>query len=112
MNKYKEMINKEGNNMEVLPHPTKEVLKEKTERPLIYRTYSVETRRIEVMGEVQVEKIQKPIRQGISSLARGKKFETVKVGFWEVATASLHSATPFGTDEVVLLPIYLGGGCF
>lgn len=41
-------------------------------------------------------------------MEKKKEFRTVKVQFREVATARLHSATPLTTDEVVLLPVYIG----
>lgn len=48
-----------GNEVEVFPY--KEILKEKDKKTII--TYSVETRRIEIMTAVQVKKALKPIWQ-------------------------------------------------
>lgn len=45
LNKYKEMIKREGN--EVVVFLPEEVLKEKNERTIIYRTCSSETRKVE-----------------------------------------------------------------
>lgn len=116
-NKYTEII-KSGGEMKwrcipsrpppAPPPPTNEMLKERNERTIIYRPYSVETRRIEKMTVVRVEKALKPIWEGISYVARGKKYGTVKVRFREAATARLLSATPLRTNEMMLLPVYLG----
>lgn len=50
----KEMIKRQGNEVEVFL--LEEVSKEKNERLIIYRTYSMETKRIEILAVVQGEK--------------------------------------------------------
>lgn len=56
----------------------------------------------------RVEKCLRPIWQDIIYLAIGKRFATVKVRFKSEKIARHHSTTLFKTDEVVLLPTYLG----
>lgn len=60
---------------------------------MIYRTYSMETRTIEIITAVSMEKALKSIWRGISFLAWGKKFGKVEISFRGKATARLHSAT-------------------
>lgn len=84
------------------------MLKDKEESTIVFRTYAVATRKIEVVSEVQVEKALRPVWQAISYIARGRKYWTVEVKLWETATARLNSATPVKIEEIVLLSIYFG----
>lgn len=94
--------------MELFPHPNG-VLQEKNEKTIIYRTYSIGARTIEVMTTARIEKNSQTKLQGISFLARGKKIGTVEMRFREVAIARMRSATLLKTDGVVLLIVYIVG---
>lgn len=73
----------------------KEVLKHEEEKTIVYRTYTVAARKLEVVSAVQVEKVTTYMHLAWD------KYRTLKV------TSRVHSRTPFRTEEVMLLSVYL-----
>lgn len=85
-----------------------EILQEWAKKKIIYKTVSAKTKRVRHMPKKTVEKCLQPIWGDFDSLMRGKDYGTVNVLFASEEEAKAHSTRILETNELLLLPTYMG----